>query len=272
MTARLELPDNIFRIAKNEAKRTLSRPITILIMIVLAFITIINGTSGAHYIAEEAAYASGDPLLSLGMGGIGYGCALFLSVFAMVLGLSAIAEERSDRSLGVLITKPVYRRGIVVGKLLGIYSLLFIVAFLCMALSLASLIVTYQGPRSPGEAFLRTGTCAVMIFLAAATTVNVTMIIGSVVKNLTGSLLCSISYLFVVWYTTPDYILRILYDFLPSMIFFMATGGSKDMSLFDTSFGYGSWLSYTMPSITILLLEVVLLSVIACFLFWRSDE
>lgn len=63
------------------------------------------------------------------------------AMVALVVGFVAISAEVRDHSLGVLLTKPVYRDTIVNGKFLGVIAFLFSIFCLAITLYMAGLFI-----------------------------------------------------------------------------------------------------------------------------------
>ncbi|NJE62516.1 ABC transporter permease subunit [Thermococcus sp. 21S7] len=82
------------------------------------------------------------------MGGVTYYLSLIGGIFALALGFDAITRERENRTLKVLMSHPVYRDQVILGKLLGgamTLAVAVIVTFLIVLGTLMGLGITVDG-------------------------------------------------------------------------------------------------------------------------------
>lgn len=113
---------------------------------------------------------------------------LILPIMAMVLGYDAIVRERAEGSLDLLLSKPVGRLGVALGKLIG--------AFASMAIPVAAVILTAAGliwlrtDQAPTVAFLASFLGEALLLLLLYTVLF--LAISSLVRNLGTALLVSV--------------------------------------------------------------------------------
>ncbi|OPY30564.1 MAG: ABC-2 family transporter protein [Methanocella sp. PtaU1.Bin125] len=62
-------------------------------------------------------------------------------LIAVVIGCSSIASEKHNHALNVLLTKPLQRTTVINGKLLGIFSFLFVVLAIAVILYVSSILI-----------------------------------------------------------------------------------------------------------------------------------
>jgi ABC-type transport system involved in multi-copper enzyme maturation permease subunit len=142
-------------------------------------------------------FGNPDPLNRGPDGVLAFVGATFLSfllpVVALVLGYDAIARERSEGSLDLLLAKPVSRVGVALGKLIGAFGS----AALPVAIVLigSALVIWIQSGQAPTASFI-----AIFVGIALFILLVYTLIflaISALVKNLGSALLVSILVVFV---------------------------------------------------------------------------
>lgn len=113
---------------------------------------------------------------------------LLLPIMALVLAYDAVARERSEGSLDLLLSKPVSRLGVALGKLAGAFGTMAL-PVVAVLLSAAALVWVLTG-ESPTPSFLG-GLLGTALFLLLAYTL-LFLAVSANVRNLGTALLVSI--------------------------------------------------------------------------------
>ncbi|MGA9139517.1 MAG: ABC transporter permease subunit [Methanocella sp.] len=255
----------VFRIAMNEFSLVIRSPMVYLfgiLMLVLACTTAMEASTVVPRMTDMGRtaavllYGTGNPFFLTSM--------LFMFV-ATCLGVMSTSNDRSRGTLRVLITKPLYRRDIVLGKTLGIGLVLFLLAMLTEAFIVSLLLVFVGSPGSVGELILRAGTFAILLFTGSMFTLTLVMLIG-IVLNKAEALVLAGCYISFEW-LAPSFISEYLPDSLsiinPLNLYIEATR-SVSNDLFVSVISYDVWLSNAAPYIVLLLAEIVVLVLINC--------
>ncbi len=264
---------SIYIVAWNEFNKVIRHPLLYIIVLIVLVIIVLNGLGYSHiFLPELDRYSNQDVFLIHGMGQIFHNLSLYSTIFAVFIGVLMIGEERFNGSLSILLSKPLYRRDIIIGKFAGtsIFLLLFILieyfvsAFLVM--------VFFREPLSMQEFILRSLSNILALYLECSLTLVITMLLGVIFKELLVALIASITFLYVDWYTNLVQSLSVIKIISPHYLYFTIISGNSQGILLDTSVPYGDWLSATLPFIILMLLEIIIFLLINCSLFSKGDE
>ncbi|MGA9141895.1 MAG: ABC transporter permease [Methanocella sp.] len=199
---------------------------------------------------------------------------LVTMLVAMCVGGMSVANDRSRGALDVLITKPMYRRDVMLGKIAGGWAFMFLLSVIGEALVVSVLMIFVGVPGSFGELFLRAGTFVVLLSAEAVFTLALVMLFGLLLSK-AEALIVAVCFISIEWLTTSfplNYILPGPLMFLdPRNIYYYATI-LPDIKLFDATTSYGVWLGNDLPYIVLLFAEVAVLVLIDCMAFNRKDS
>ncbi|MDI6897872.1 ABC transporter permease [Methanocella conradii] len=268
----------IYIISSNEFDRIMGHPLIIVVSCLLFIITLLNAMGGSHLLSELEETAKCDIFIRYGFGQIFYITSLLCTVVALFLGVTSMAEDRSNNYLNNLLTKPLYRRDVIIGKFLGInvfLMLLIIVSFLGCSFFL---MIFYKSPDSFVEYILRVSSLILALFFECSLTVGIAMFIGIAFKNLVESIAVAMTYLFVEYYgflnqyvETVSY-LRDLQLLSPHILYYMIFNGNERALLIDTSVSYLDWFNAAMPFIILIVLEIFVFLLLDCTMFTKFEE
>ncbi len=267
----------IYFIARNEFRRIVGHPLVIIISIVLLTISLLNGIGKAHLLSTlengmmPTMYMGKDIFLIAGIQGIFYIFSLYCAIFAIFIGALSVSEERSNRSMSVLLTKPLYRRDVAIGKFLG--NGVFMMIFILFNVLISSLLVMifFREPLSMLDSIVRIFSYISVLFLECMLSLGITMLIGIIFKNLFTALIVAVTFYYLDWYSFLTNYAGNLAFLSPRYLYYKVIGIS-DVNLFDTSIGYYGWLNAALPLIVLMVLEVIIIMLIDCFVFTKDEE
>lgn len=270
----------IITIAGNEFRRIIFDPLAIAVFIFLLIFMFLNSVrNAANLPLEIGLYMNRDFSIS-SFNNILYNLKLYCSIVAVFIGAMSLAEERSRRSFSILLTKPLYRRDIILGKFLGLnaFMLLFVAAN-CVVYALFIFLFARM-PDSMPEFVIRFVSLVLIVFFECALAMGTAIMAGILFKNVLQSAIMAVTYLFVVWQSPLLGILStigigdigILLD--PSALSFRILSGSSNgpLELLDTSIGYMSWLGASLPFLVLMVLEILVILIVDCMVFIRNEE
>lgn len=268
---------NLLIVANNEFKRIISHPIVIVVTAILIFVAVLNGFGSTNLagIEQLGLFNDDDVFIKVGMSQLFWISSLYCTIIAMFLGLFTIAGDRAKKSIGVLIVKPLYRKDIVIGKLLGVLLFLALLIFLNFSISSLIMMLLFRPPFMLYEFFLRLFTLMLILFFECSLMASITMMIGISFKNLLEAAGISISFLYLEWFAPISGYPGYLDIFSPSRLYFKIFNYSPIPSfngLLDTSLGFFTWLHGTVPYILLIVLYIMALTQVNCYLFSRSDS
>lgn len=264
--------NSIVLIAINEFQRTIKQPLVIALACLLLLLAILNGAGSVHLLPRFDQLNDGnDHLLSVGISNTLMDTQRFMFALGTFIGVLSIIQERSRGQLRVLVTKPLYRRDIVAGKVLGLSTFLFIICTIDILLCLSSIMIFYTGPVSINELVIRIASYIFTLYLGCTLTLCITIMIGVLFKDyilaliLSGTLFC-----FESFYIYPTAIGEIK-NLIPVQLYFTIIDGNGYGYLFYTSIDYCLWLSYSLPYIILMVLLISAVLLATMYAFGRDD-
>lgn len=257
----------IWIIASNEFRRVVFDPLSIVVFFFVLFLVLLNaiGVSGS---SSEEGHLS---VTSLGF--IFYDLVQYCAAVAVFAGALSMAGERSRHSLPILLTKPLYRRDVVLGKFLGLnaFLLIFVSAvYLAYAVLLFVLVGT---PASGDDYTLRLVSVTLVLFLQSSLAMAIAMLAGAFFKKVLQATLVSVTLFFTVWYCTTLNFFGSLSLLSPYMLSFkILEGGQNMLALVHADISYMTWLNSALPYIAFIVLEIIVVLAVSCMVFIRSEE
>jgi ABC-2 type transport system permease protein len=243
--------NTILVIAGNEFKRIVFDPLSIVVFIFLILLMFLNGLS-----TSPSPGWTGD-LTTASLHNAFYSMGQYLAAVAIFIGATSLAEEHSRHSLSILLTKPVYRRSIILGKMLGlnVYLLVFIpVIYLVYSLELLN---TIGFPASWTDFILTFISIVLTLFLESSLAMGLAMLTGVLFKKVLHATLVSVTLFFIVWYSPFLNDLGIYSMLSPFMLSFQIM--MSDMSS-------------AILLLIFLALEIIVVLTVDCVVFIRTGE
>lgn len=129
-----------------------------------------------------------------------YSTSLMMTWFSPLVGIAlsfdSIIKERKSASFNVLLTHPVFRDTIILGKMLGAVLLLLVVMLISSGISLGT-IVLLLGAKVSAMEFSRIAVWFILTFLYALVFLGIGLVCSTFVREATDSLVYNI----VIWLT-----------------------------------------------------------------------
>lgn len=198
---------------------------------------------------------------------------LVIILVALSIGVLAFAADRSTNANNILLSKPLFRRDVVVGKFFGLTMFMFLLSFVTILADTVFLMIFFGGPNSIIEFIIRALSFVIVLSFECSLTIGITMLIGMVFKNLLAAVSVAVTYFFITW--RAGYITQYFGDFYLINPFDLCThilSVSLNICLFDTAVSYFDWLSAAAPFIVLILLEIMAVLALNCFVFMRQDD
>lgn len=268
----------ILGIAKNEFSRCVGHPLVILMTVFLVIFTLI--VVGGQYV-----YVKQNPWIMGQMGPTGiitvnilflnnytyssYWVSLILAFLSMCIGIVSIAGERSNGSLRVLLTKPVYRRDIIVGKFVGINSLMLLIIVFISSICMAASLVAFGMPTAFLEDIIRILSCVILLFMYCTLFTGVVLLSSVLFKDIYMSLVLCVSFFLICFMSWPGSAVwvNILNPLMnPKILYLTLIGDCNNMQI-----AYLSWVSSILPYAVLMLLEIIAIFLIDCYIFTREE-
>jgi ABC-2 type transport system permease protein len=257
----------IVKIAKNEFRGIATNRFMILVSIIIILFTVVDGARNSYH--NDAFSFFGFVFVS--MGSEFFVISLLCTIVAAFIGLTCIADDRNN-SISVLLTKPLYRRDVILGKFAGLsFSQLSLIA-ISIFFSSVFLLLFYGMTDLMGEFILRQCTLIAVLFIECAMVSGVTMLFGLLFKNFIFAMGMAVTYFFIDWYANPALSIKELLYISPNQLYmkiFLGTGG---IGLYDTSYPYMSWLGFALPYVLLMIFLTIALVSICCFVFTKRDQ
>ena len=268
----------ILGIAKNEFSRCIGHPIVLILTMFLVIFTLI-------VVAGQYMYVKQNPGMMGLMGPTGiitddviflnnntyssYWVSSILAFLSMCIGIVSIAGERYGGTLRVLLTKPVYRRDIIVGKFIGINSLMLLIIGFISAICVAASLAAFGMPTGFSEDIIRILSFVIFLSIYCMLFTSIVLLCCLLFKDLyTPLVLCVSFFLIVCFMSWPESAIWInILNFInPKILYLTIIGDCNNMEI-----TYLSWVSSVLPYAILLLLEMFAIFLIDCYIFTRED-
>jgi ABC-2 type transport system permease protein len=247
-----------------------------IIMFVLALSNAAGDIGSRHWIAISD-LATGTEHIVGGLQNINMTIDEFFILFTVCIGVLTIADERSSGTLSVIITKPIYRRDVVLGKFIGISMILLGMIILTFMFLVSMLIAVNGDPGSITEVTIRTSLLIFLLFIYCCFTLGLVMCFGILFsKGVT--LVASLVYACYELYkysgiSSNDPLFGFFVSFDPINLYYMPMVGpiGENINLFDTAVSFITCMSNGWPYIVLLVLYVIIIILIDIIMFNRQE-
>jgi ABC-2 type transport system permease protein len=250
-------------IAIHEFSSIVRNPLVIVSTIAICVLIIINGAASS--VLLPSLKLGFKEVFILSVSNASRHIALVLSFLVLCLSIITISKERSNGSLRVLMTKPLYRRDIIIGKLLGINTFILLLDLFLFMICISSITISYGGPESI-SVVLKLITFALIVYIFSAFMAGIMLLFGIALKNLSIALVSSLSFLYLVWYLEVPTSIDSLWAFSPVRQYMDIV-----VSLIGSQSQYSNWLDGAMPSIIFMILEAIAIFLVDCYLFNKEE-
>lgn len=260
--------DTIRMIARNELSNIVRHPLVILVTIVLCVIILVN-SAGCSILLPELRIVWGMDSFLLGISNSYYDVSFILCFLSMCLSIISISGDGNNGSLSVLLTKPVYRRDVLVGKFLGINVFIFLLATFILAIDVSSIMVFYRGPESI-SAYFQLVAFLLVLYVFCTQVSGIMFLLGTLIKELPAALAVAMSCVYILWNvkfpaTFKDLALMIH----PRYMYLHAIGGNNGL-LYPPGTLSG-WFNDSFSMVVLMIMEAVVMFLGACILFSREE-
>ncbi len=296
---------NVVTIAQKEFADNLWSPVFLALLVTFTLVTFVFSYQQGlmQILAKEGLGRMGEStsVLMLGLKGLAGIMTWFAPLIGIALSFDAVIKEQKSGSLNVLLTHPVFRDTIIMGKLLGSMLTLFLVLFVSSAVSVGTLLFLLGGAVSTLE-LTRIALYILSTFLYTLVFLSIGVILSIVVKDATDSLIYNV----VIWLG-----LSIVFTVIVIALFLLtgqtltdgngwgiiakisnispmhhyaevitgktnlAWGGpgieSNIKGILDTRFTLSQWFSEFWMNLTVLIVTPIILLIIAFIAFLRKD-
>jgi ABC-2 type transport system permease protein len=262
----------IMLVAENEFSLTIKNPIVLVSVLLLLIISVVSAYGFTHTQEQQVTTSQLSVIMGCISGNIWIISNIFI-ILSVCLGVFAIADERSGGRLNVLISKPLYRRDMILGKFIGLSGFLLIVISLTLAILVAAAFIIYPMPAgSLIEIFERTASLVVSLFLFGTIMMGISMMIATIFKNMALVLTIAATILYVQWWTPLFGLLGSLSVLEPlGLTLYYSWGNVDNNFIFTTSSAYMTWFSVVYPYFLLLTIEAILVILIDSVLFNREE-
>ncbi|MGA9141394.1 MAG: ABC transporter permease subunit [Methanocella sp.] len=257
----------IYRVARNEFARVFFHSLTPAIVLLLLFLAVLYGLGGTTAYTGD----SSDAGLYYNIGQIfrltsGYGV-----VIAAFIGVLSIAEERRAHSLNTILSKPIYRRELIIGKFLGLNCyMLTIIAYGLLVAGL-SLSLLYFTPTDPLDFVAKVAIYVLIAMVYTSVVMAIAMLISVIFNDLLISTTLAVSFLFVDGFVGWSWLSPVVADFSPYIAMgHLFIGHAADLR--DPVVTAGQWFSVNAPSLFFMIAAIILVSLASMIVFTRSDN
>lgn len=293
---------NSIIIAQKEFADNIFNPVFLVLLI--TFTLIIFSSSYMNGL-EAGRFTKGSTLLMAGFSGVVKLLGWFSPLIGIALGFDAVVKEQKSGSLNVLLTHPVFRDNIIIGKILGAMITLALVLGLSAFVSISSLLFILGGMVS-GIELSRLILFIGITFLYSLIFLGISIFISIIVKEASDSLVYNV----VIWLglcavfgaiavaiatiftgqpissieTTPFKLVLNLANISPLYHYVEASVGQNYLGwggigtepatikgILDTRFTLSQWFGEFWMNLAVLIVIPIILIIIAFIAFLRKD-
>lgn len=258
-------------VARYEFYKMLRHP---LVWVSLAIAIVLAGIHALGYTVILPSFESEMPgsAFIIGVGNSASYTSILTTFLALSIGLCAISGERTNSSIRVLLTKPVYRRDVIMGKILGLGAFLSLMVIAILLFSLSSILISFGGPASSDdvEKALFFG---IILIVYGLLTLGIAILIGLIFKDLLLSLIVGVLY---IYFSRTSDIIHFLdgcgqLSLVNPNALFGATIVSNDIFLFNPAVSFASWICSSGPYLVLMVAVTIAIFLVSCFLFNFED-
>lgn len=263
----------VYMIARLEFFRLLTNKFVLAVGVFLMFVAFLLGAGGAESFASFSSKHSQDVVL-VAFGSSWETTVEISFVMASFLAATSLPHESWKNSLGVLLSKPLYRRDVVLGKFMGIAGFMFLFNAFDVLFTGLMIITFYRGPLSVTEFGLRVGAYILIFTLFISIVIALNMLFGAISKNLLFVTAASISYYFIESIWSAERVLGPLYFLSPLNVFgkIILPYDSEFLTIFDTVEPFTKWMYAAIPFVCIAIAELAILLLAGIAIFNRKDS
>lgn len=267
------MTSNLLIIARSEFYRTLFNPLVIVVGVILLAITSLSAAGGIGDLKSLSEIWGCDGFI-IGFSQIWYNTNFICGIMAAYLGVMSLSGERSRGSLDLLLTKPLYRRDVVLGKFSGICLFMLIFLTVIMIANSLFLLSFFGAPSSVGEFLWRITMYTIILLMDLSLVTGITMFIGIFCKDLLVAVSVVVTYLSYEWFWNQvTAVLSYMLNFpvTPYMLT-MKIFGMNTISLFNTNNGFLLWIGDVYPYLFLMGFLVMFVLLLNCLIYARLAD
>lgn len=238
----------------------------------------------------------GSPDLMRGFEGVTEVVGRFAPIIGIILGFDAIVKEIKSSSMNVLLTHPVFRDNIILGKILGSGLCILLVLFFSINLATGAMLIISGVPVTMQQ-ITRIEIFAFLTFFYALFFLAISIMISTVAKKSNNSLMFNIIFWLIITILIADLLFtvsltlsgdshsaqaqtQVLKNFLPDYQYTSTAIGIKDADtgltsgiggIFDTRYTLGAWAWEFWPNLAYLFVLPFILLIGSVLAFLRKD-
>lgn len=238
----------------------------------------------------------GSPDIMRGFKGVAEVVGCFAPIIGIVLGFDAIVKEIRSSSMNVLLTHPVFRDNIILGKILGSGSCILLVLFFSINLATGVMLMASGLPITMQQ-IIRIEMFVSLTFFYALIFLAISIMISTIAKKSNNSFLFNLIFWLVITVLLAKLIFTVSYafsedlniansqtqtikNFLPDYHFTATAVGiqSPDTGMtsgiggiFDTRYTLGAWIGEFWPNLAYLFVLPIILLIGSILAFLKKD-
>jgi len=260
-------------IARNEFYRTMFNPMVAVVGMILLTITCLNAAGGIQDLQATSAIWECDGFI-IGFSQIWYNTNFICGIMAAYLGVMSISSERGNGSLGILLTKPLYRRDVILGKFIGIDLFLFVFLVITMLANSLFLLNFYGAPSSVYEFLWRITIYTIVLLMDLSLVTGITMFIGIMFKDLLLAVSVVVTYLSYEWFWNQvTAILSYMLNFpVAPYLLTMKIFSMDSNNLFNSNTQFSAWINGVYPYLFLIIFLILAVLLLDCFIYARAED
>lgn len=262
-------------ITQNEVARLSKNMIVWAIAVIVLLVAYLNGVGMHHELLASESYGEVVDNVSFFLNGYAETWSDSMAiccVMAAFIGISSISEERVKSTFNVLLVKPLYRRDVLIGKLVGIG--VFILGFVILSILFITLalVLNLGEPVPIDQLFTRLIVYALSLTLACLLIAGISMLVGIVCKNIIGAFSIVTTYVYVDWFSGMTDYLGNISMITPHELYSNMFFGLQYINLFSVSISVNDWILSVIPRASLMIVELMVVLALGVLVFTRMDD
>lgn len=238
-----------------------------MIIIMLSFLAVLNGVGGTANLGggqdETGLYYS--------IGQTFMFTAVYCVIVSVFIGVVSIAEERRNHSVNIILTKPLYRRDLIAGKLLGLNAYMLSIIVFSIILAALMLILFYKSPTNPVDFLAKIGIYVFIVSIYTSLNLAIALLIGTVFKDILISAALAMAYIFIDGYTGLTLLVPGLDNFSPRSALCRLYINDR-ANLQSITLSIEQWINTNLANVFFFIMAIMIISLIAITVYMRSDD
>lgn len=268
--------EGMTKVAKLEFSIMIRNPVVLAMLFVLLAWAALNAADGYVRLHSDdtSGYYTVEKIFTMEYNNFPFFVATNVTFLSLCFGVLSIIGDRSSSRLRLLLTKPLYRKDLILGKIIGLDMLLFLIIAVVTTLFLSFQLIAIGGTGDIVSILLRTILNILIIFIYSSLVTGFVLLFSMIFRSNLLALIASVSFVYLDAHRSfsistllgiKELMWIIPYELLGYIIHFNNQGLQSITQPLD------AWLIGCWPYIVLLCAETVIVILLVIILFNREE-